>query len=71
MFSVVLSNAGETRRYSISGLSPSGWEVTVERKGELVRHAFYHDWHRVERLLALFRWEIRELTARGWKPIRN
>ena len=65
MFSITLRKAEQTRRYSISSLSHSGWEVTQEREGE-TRQVFYDDWHRVERALAIFRLEISELTARGW-----
>jgi hypothetical protein len=69
MFSVVLRNAASTRRYSISPLSDAGWEVILERDGEQPHHVWYHDWHRVERTLAMFRLEVSELTARGWQVI--
>lgn len=68
MFSIVLRKADQTRRYSISRLGASGWEVTREREGE-TRHVCYKDWHRVERALAIFRLEVSDLTARGWKEI--
>jgi hypothetical protein len=32
---------------------------------------FYHDWHRVERALALFRLEVAELSERGWREVRS
>ena len=67
MFTVVLRNAASTRRYSISPLGDAGWEVILERDGELPHHVCYHDWHRVERTLAMFRLEVSELTARGWQ----
>ena len=57
MFSISLRNARETRRYSISSLSSSGWEVKLEQA--------------VERALALFQLEVSNLTARGWRPIDN
>jgi len=68
MFSVTLRKAEQTRRYSISSLSQSGWEVTQEREGE-IRHVFYDDWHRVERTLAIFQLEVSELTEHGWQEI--
>ena len=52
MFSIVLRNAASTRRYSISSHGESGWEVTMEREGEIPHHVYYHDWHRVERALS-------------------
>jgi hypothetical protein len=66
MFSMVLRNAGATRRYSILMHGDAGWEVTSEREGERPRSVCYHDWHRVERTLAIFHLEISELTERGW-----
>jgi hypothetical protein len=68
MFSIVLRKAEQTRRYSISSLGKSGWEVTQEREGETHR-LFYDDWHRVERKLAIFKLEVTELTERGWQQI--
>jgi hypothetical protein len=68
MFSIVLRKAGKTRRYSISSLGTSGWEVTREREGE-TRQVCYNDWHRVERALAIFKLEVLELTELGWKQI--
>jgi hypothetical protein len=67
MFSISLRNADQTRRYSISPLGAAGWEIRLEQEGQLTRHVFYHDWHRVERMLALFRREVSDLTQRGWQ----
>ena len=67
MFSISLRNAASTRRYSIAALTDAGWEVTLEREGELTHHVWYHDWHRVERALAMFNLEVLELTSRGWQ----
>jgi hypothetical protein len=66
MFAVNLHRAEHTKRYSISPLQESGWEVRLEEVRELKRRNYYHDWHRVERALATFRLEVSELTARGW-----
>ena len=69
MFSIVLRNASATRRYSISQHADSGWEVILEREGEALHHVWYHDWHRVERALAMFRLEVSDLTAQGWQIV--
>lgn len=69
MFSILLRNASSTRRYTISSLSSAGWEVKREHEGQLTYHVWYHDWHRVERALAIFQLEVSELTARGWQEI--
>ena len=69
MFSIALRNADQIRRYSVSVNTPFGWEVTKERDGESPQRVYYRDWERVERTLALFRWEVSELTAHGWQQI--
>ena len=71
MFSVSLRNATSIRRYSIAQLSDAGWEVTSEREGQPVHHVCYHDWHRVERALAMFQLEVSKLTALGWQETNS
>ncbi len=71
MFSVDLHRADHTRHYSIRPLVGSGWEVRIEQDCELTRRACYRDWHRVERALASFRLEVRELTSRGWAVVEH
>jgi hypothetical protein len=66
MFAVNLHRAEHTKRYSISQLDESGWEVRLEEDRELKHRVYYHDWHRVERAMAVFRLEVSELTAEGW-----
>jgi len=66
MFAINLQRAEHTKRYSISQLKESGWEVKLEEDRELKRSRYYRDWHRVERALAGFRQEVSELTAHGW-----
>jgi len=66
MFAVNRHRAEHTKRYSISPLNESGWEVRLEEDRELKRRTYYRDWHRVERALAAFRQEVSELTAHGW-----
>jgi hypothetical protein len=68
MFTATLCKADRIRRYSISMLGASGWEVTREDEGE-TRHVVYDDWHRVERALAMFKLEVSELTQLGWQQI--
>ena len=72
MFSISLRNDDDrTRSYSISSLGEAGWEVKLEQEGELTRHVYYHDWHRVERMLALFQLEVTNLTEHGWRETRS
>ena len=67
MFDLRLQRAQQTRHYSIESAEPSGWLVRFEEDRHLRRHDFYHDWHRVERALAQFRFEVTRLRASGWE----
>ena len=66
MFQLSLRSANHIRRYSITAVQPSGWEVRLEEDRELRRHDLYQDWHRVERARALFEREATELRESGW-----
>lgn len=67
MFSISLQRADHIRRYSIRSTRTAGWEVRLEEDNTLTRHVRYHDWHRVERTLAILRLEIAALAAQGWE----
>ena len=67
MLSVCLRLGDRQRRCSVSAASAKGWEVVRQEDQELVTRTRYHDWHRVERSIALFDREINELLAQGWK----
>jgi len=67
MFNRNLRQAEHTRSYSICAVGAAGWEVRLEEDRKLQRLDHYRDWHRVERALASFEREVRELTARGWE----
>lgn len=66
MFQLSLRSAEHIRRYSITAVEPSGWEVRLEEDRALMRRDLYQDWHRVERALALFERETTELRESGW-----
>ncbi len=66
MFELNLRLADHVRRYSISAVAPSGWEVRFEEDREVRRRDRYEDWHRVERAQASFEREVLQLTERGW-----
>ena len=55
MFHLSLQCADHVRRYSISPVTPFGWEVKLEEDHEVRRHDLYQDWHRVERAMARIR----------------
>lgn len=66
MFHLSLRLADHIRRYSISAVSPSGWEVTLEEDATIRRRDRYDDWHRVERAQTMLQLEVDQLTSRGW-----
>ena len=66
MFEKSLQKALQTRRFVVRQASESGWEVHDERDSTTLRHAIYHDWHRVERAIAAFQDEEAGLRADGW-----
>jgi hypothetical protein len=70
MYDLSLISADHVRHYSITPAAPSGWEITVEHDLSLRLHEVYHDWHRVERMLALFEREVSDLVASGWKVLK-
>lgn len=67
MFDLRLRQDQHIRHYSITPSSAWGWEVRLEEDDTVRRHDYYHDWHRVERVLASFEREVAELTALGWR----
>jgi hypothetical protein len=60
-----LVRANRVRSYHIRRTS-AGWEVSAREDERLVEARSYSDWHRVERALEKFRYEIAELRAQGW-----
>ncbi len=67
MFSVCLRRAEETRFCSVSPARGGGWEITMEENRTRTRHVLCHDWHRVERELALFHLTVADLVEDGWQ----
>jgi hypothetical protein len=67
MFRLSLRSHDHVRHYSIGSADRLGWEVRFEEDRTLRRRDLYHDWHRVERALALVEREVSELTAQGWR----
>jgi hypothetical protein len=67
MFSISLRDAEHVRRYSVTASPSSGWEVILEQDRQPARRRHYDDWHRLECAVAVLKWEVSELTARGWQ----
>ena len=66
MYLRTLSNANQTRRFTIQKLTSAGWEVRVEQDSHVIRSARYSDWHRVERARMAFAREAARLEDDGW-----
>ena len=71
MFELNLQLADHIRRYSISAVAPSGWEVRLEEDETVRRRDRYDDWHRVERQLSVFAMRVETLKNEGWVPVRG
>jgi hypothetical protein len=67
MFAKELSQAGHTKRFTISEAGREGWEVRVEQDSHVVRRVCYTDWHRVERAELIMSLQVSELEENGWR----
>ena len=67
MFDKELTQAGHTKRFTISDAGSSVWEVKVEQDSQVVRSVFYTDWHRVERAVLVLSMQVSELEENGWR----
>ncbi|MBA3270711.1 MAG: hypothetical protein H0T71_09365 [Acidobacteria bacterium] len=64
-FSKSIRKADRIRRYIIQ-TTDAGWEVREEQDREVVRQAWYQDWHRVERARRAFVISMTSLRNEGW-----
>jgi hypothetical protein len=66
MFAKELTQAGHTKRFTISEAGNLGWEVLVEQDSHVIRRVCYTDWHRVERAVLMLSRQVSELERSGW-----
>jgi len=66
MFVKELTQAGHTRRFSITERGATGWEVRDVQDDRVLKQICYTDWHRVERAQQVFNLLIDDLESRGW-----
>jgi hypothetical protein len=66
MYSRVLRNGQQIRRFTVVDTGTSGWEVQDQTDASTVKRRVFADWHRVERAIALFESEEEVLRGRGW-----
>ena len=67
MFAKELTQAGHTRRFTITETGGLGWEVREEQDSRIVRQIRYTDWHRVERALWVMSRQVTALEQEGWR----
>lgn len=65
MYQRQLRQAGHTRRYEINERE-GAWEARALLDAQVVTHARYDDWHRVERVRLRFDLEVVSLEEAGW-----
>jgi hypothetical protein len=65
MYQRQLHQAGHTRRFEIQE-NGGAWEVRALVDADVVTHARYDDWHRVERAKLRFDLEVGSLQDAGW-----
>jgi hypothetical protein len=65
MYERQLRQAGHVRRYEIRERE-GRWEARALLDTEVVKHARYDDWHRVERARLRFDLEVVCLEDHGW-----
>jgi hypothetical protein len=70
MYLRTLSNAHQTRKFTIQKLAAAGWEVRIEHDSRVIRTTRYSDWHRVERARMAFAREAAKLEDDGWIEVR-
>lgn len=66
LFARQFSSEGRTRRFCVERGLKTGWAAREEADDRLVMAVHYDDWHRVERVLALFERESSILKEEGW-----
>ena len=57
----------QTRQFTIRYSEQHGWEVLDAADARVVRRAVYQDWHRVERAMAMIKYQEALLRQAGWR----
>jgi hypothetical protein len=66
VFRKTLVRATHIRSFEVAPLPNVGWEASKRADEHVIQRRRYSDWHRVERVVSLFRREISELRQQGW-----
>ena len=57
----------QTRQFTIRYSERFGWEVVDAADARVLRRAVYQDWHRVERAMAMIKYQEELLRRAGWR----
>jgi hypothetical protein len=71
IFTKTLVRASHVRRFEITPLPASGWEVSACEDQRVLDQRQYRDWHRVERARMAFVREVVALEREGWVEQRR
>ena len=66
IFSKRLCNDSHVRDFLISSADERGWEVREEQDHQVIRRAWMHNWHAVEKAIMRFGLEAIQLQRAGW-----
>jgi hypothetical protein len=69
IFARRFAKTGRTFGLSVARDPRSGWAVQQEENGQVVKVSHYHDWHRVERQMAVFQVKASALQEAGWQEL--
>jgi len=66
IFSKHLRHENHTHAFMVNEADEHGWEVREEEDNRIVKRAWLHDWHRVERVITRYMAEDVQLRLAGW-----
>jgi hypothetical protein len=69
IFSRRLHSEGHIRAFVVREAGGQGWEVKDEEDDRIIKHAWMHDWHRVESVMMRFSLEAVQLQRAGWVEV--
>jgi hypothetical protein len=63
------SSQGHTRQFCVEQDTVTGWAAREEEDNQVVKVTRARDWHRVERIIAMFDWKASMLQEQGWHEV--
>jgi hypothetical protein len=69
IFSKRLRSEDHIKEFVVDEADERGWQVREEEDHRIVRRAWEHDWHRVEKAMMRFAVEATQLQRAGWVEV--